>query len=674
MSNIITCEQVSCGHPDKICDQIADAIVTDCLQNDKRSRVAIEVLIKDNHVIIAGELTSKHEPDYAKLVDEVFTRIGKEKLGYSVDNLDLQILVGQQSGDIAQGVDIGGAGDQGMMFGYATNETPELLPMPFILAGKLLEKLRECDSDLFRADAKAQVSFDYDNWKIKTFLCSVQTAPGAFSKAVKKRVAGLMKEVACMYALNTDFEILVNPTGKFEIGGPYADSGVTGRKLACDSYGSVGHIGGGAMCVDGDTEFLTPYGWKAIRDYCGDMVGQWENGKLSFVKPYAFIKNPAEGLMKIKSAEVLDMVLSLHHDVVLETSKGNLVKKSAGLLFDENGVRNGNFGFIPTSFTFEGNGCGISLADDLIRLQVAFCADGTILQEKKKWTGRVRVKRQYKKDRMRHLLNETGTEYKESEDGEFSIFYFHPPVLCKHLSDCLKGANSHQLKVIADEVQLWDGAERMYRTTDKSDADFVQFAFMVAYGTNATITVDDRVGEPYYRDGKEYIRKSVLYQVYSTKWRKFQIKHGNKGTGVCEVTPFESEDGFMYCFSVPSGVLVLRRNNRVFVTGNCGKDPSKVDRSGAYAARKIARDIVRAGFAERCEVQIAYAIGVAEPVSIHVETFGTESQEADFIEDYIRNNYDLTPKGIINDLRLLEVDYNKVSAYGHFGKDVPWEQ
>ena len=196
MSNIITCEQVSCGHPDKICDQIADAIVTDCLQNDKRSRVAIEVLIKDNHVIIAGELTSKHEPDYAKLVDEVFTRIGKENLGYSVDNIDLQILVGKQSGDIAQGVDIGGAGDQGMMFGYATNETPELLPMPFILAGKLLEKLRECDSDLFRADAKAQVSFDYDNWKIKTFLCSVQTAPGAFPKAVKKRVAGLMKEVA----------------------------------------------------------------------------------------------------------------------------------------------------------------------------------------------------------------------------------------------------------------------------------------------------------------------------------------------------------------------------------------------------------------------------------------------------------------------------------------------
>ena len=105
-----------------------------------------------------------------------------------------------------------------------------------------------------------------------------------------------------------------------------------------------------------------------------------------------------------------------------------------------------------------------------------------------------------------------------------------------------------------------------------------------------------------------------------------------------------------------------------------GKDPTKVDRSGAYMARKIARDIVRAGFAEKCEVQIAYAIGVAEPVSVHAETFGTESQETGFIEDYIRGNYDLTPRGIIEGLGLLEVDYNEVSSYGHFGKiGLPWE-
>lgn len=241
------------------------------------------------------------------------------------------------------------------MFGYATDETPELMPVPFVVATKFLQRLREKRSaDGIRADAKAQVSFNYDDWRIETFLCSVQHGPGISERKLKAKVQKLMKDIASEYALNTDFKVLVNPTGKFEIGGPFADAGVTGRKLACDTYGGVGHIGGGVMS---------------------------------------------------------------------------------------------------------------------------------------------------------------------------------------------------------------------------------------------------------------------------------------------------------------------------------GKDPTKVDRSGAYMARKIARDIVRAGFADKCEVQIAYAIGVAQPVSIHVETFGTEYQEEGFIEDYIRGNYDLTPEGIIRSLDLLDVDYNGVSCYGHFGKErLPWEK
>ena len=351
---IITCEQVSNGHPDKIADQIADAIVTDCLQHDKDSRVAIEVLIKNHDIIIAGELTSSHHPDLEKIVDEVLESIGWEKLDYDPKQLRIRDLVSQQSPDIAQGVDVGGAGDQGMMYGYATNETAELLPIPFVVATRFLELLRDYQSPIFKADAKAQVSFDYDSGKITTFLCSVQHDSDVEVDDFRPVIESLMILAASQYGLNTDFRKLVNPTGRFVIGGSFADCGVTGRKLACDTYGGVGHIGGGAMS---------------------------------------------------------------------------------------------------------------------------------------------------------------------------------------------------------------------------------------------------------------------------------------------------------------------------------GKDPSKVDRSGAYMARKIARDIVHAGYADKAEVQIAYAIGVAEPVSIYVETFDTEHQDKHFIEAYVRENYDLTPKGIIEGLGLLDVDYNAVSAYGHFGgKAVSWEQ
>ena len=354
MSKIYTCEQVSNGHPDKICDQIADAVVTDCLQHDKDSRVAIECLLKDNHLIIAGELTSEHRPDYRRLAEEVFDRIGREKLGYGMEHgLDISILVSEQSLDIALGVDKGGAGDQGIMFGYATNETPELLPIPFAVATEFLQLLKNHPSRMFRADAKAQVSYDYDSGRITTFLCSVQHSPDVEVSDFRHIIESMMVLAACEYGLDGDFTKLVNPTGRFVLGGSYADCGVTGRKLACDTYGGIGRMGGGALS---------------------------------------------------------------------------------------------------------------------------------------------------------------------------------------------------------------------------------------------------------------------------------------------------------------------------------GKDPTKVDRSAAYMARKIAKDIVQAGYADKCEVQLAYAIGVIQPVGVAVECFGTEHQSLDFIEAYVHDSYDLTPQGIIKRLGLLDVDYNKVSAYGHFGKaGLPWE-
>ncbi len=221
---IISSEQVSVGHPDKICDQISDAIVTECLKYDKSSRVAVETLIKDNHVVGAGEIATRHYVNLENIVSQVVEPLG-------LKNVQVTNLLGLQSSDIAQGVDNGGAGDQGMMFGYATDETPEYLPLPYVLATRVLEKLMSLGHPLLRKDAKAQVSYDYDNKRIVTFLVSIQHSDKITIENLRAIVKESMMKVAKQYRQNLDFNILVNPTGRFVLGGSYTDAGVTGRKI-----------------------------------------------------------------------------------------------------------------------------------------------------------------------------------------------------------------------------------------------------------------------------------------------------------------------------------------------------------------------------------------------------------------------------------------------------------
>ncbi|MEA4896873.1 MAG: methionine adenosyltransferase [Christensenellaceae bacterium] len=347
---LFSSEQVSCGHPDKICDQISDALLADYLRHDRDSRLAIECIIKDYEIILAGETTSMHMPDYLSVARGVLDRIGLQ----DVERYHVTPLFTCQSRDIALGVDRKGAGDQGMMFGYATDETPELLPIPFAVATHALKLLRHLEHPLLLHDAKSQVTYDYSRKRIATFLISTQHQADAELREIRSAVEAVMVTAAECYGLNTDFTALVNPTGRFVIGSSFADTGLTGRKIIADTYGGMCRHGGGAFS---------------------------------------------------------------------------------------------------------------------------------------------------------------------------------------------------------------------------------------------------------------------------------------------------------------------------------GKDPTKVDRSGAYMARKIACDVVRAGLARRCEVQLAYAIGVAEPVAVSVYCFGTNRIPVPEIEQQIHTLYDLTPGGIIDRLRLLDVDYNRVSAYGHFGKvDLPWEQ
>lgn len=243
MIRYFTSEQVSMGHPDKVCDQISDAILDAYLEQDKNSRVAVESLIKNDNIIVAGEVSSSAKVDINKVIHNVLSDI-KIDGEYNITN-----LIDKQSSDIALGVDIGGAGDQGIMFGYACNETKECLPLAYVLAIKALINLKNLNHPKLKPDAKSQVTVKYIGNKIEidTFLISTQHTEDCSLDEVKEIVSDIMIKTAQKYKMNTDFKMLINPTGRFVIGGSFGDCGLTGRKIIADTYGGYGRHGGGAF-------------------------------------------------------------------------------------------------------------------------------------------------------------------------------------------------------------------------------------------------------------------------------------------------------------------------------------------------------------------------------------------------------------------------------------------
>lgn len=247
MALLFTSEQVSAGHPDKICDQVSDAILTDCLSRDPNTRAGIECLIKNKHLFIAGEVTTLARPDIEQIAKEVVAPLMEDGQMIQIHN-----YLATQSPDIAMGVNVGGAGDQGMMFGYACRDTDEMMPLPWAMATEALHMLDDTrkimgEKSYLLADAKSQVSYDRDNHEIDTFLISTQHTADADMDDVKKICEAVMMDVCEKY--NTPFpkRMLVNPTGRFVMGGPYADAGLTGRKIIADTYGGYCPHGGGAF-------------------------------------------------------------------------------------------------------------------------------------------------------------------------------------------------------------------------------------------------------------------------------------------------------------------------------------------------------------------------------------------------------------------------------------------
>ena len=260
MSYIFTSESVSEGHPDKICDQISDAILDECLKSDRNSRVACETLIKNNTVIVAGEITSKANVDYEAVARKVVEDIGyiEDNLGFSSSSFEFQNLISEQSKDIDAGIsgnEVLGSGDQGLMFGYACKETPELMPLPIALTHRLMLKhaeVRKTKGLGLRPDAKSQVSIEYDSnyqpKRIDSIVLSTQHGDDLDLKDLREIVKSeILDSCFPKKLLDSDTKYLINPAGRFVIGGPVGDCGLTGRKIIVDTYGGMARHGGGGF-------------------------------------------------------------------------------------------------------------------------------------------------------------------------------------------------------------------------------------------------------------------------------------------------------------------------------------------------------------------------------------------------------------------------------------------
>ncbi len=255
---LFTSESVTEGHPDKIADQVSDAVLDACLAEDPGSRVACETLTCTGLVVIAGEITTRAYVDFQSLVRGTISAIGYDNALYGFDSNTCAVIssINKQSGDIAMGVDTGGAGDQGMMFGFACDETEELMPMPISLAHKLTQRLAEVRRDgklpYLRPDGKSQVTVEYSEpgkpVRVDAVVVSTQHAENVTNEELRSDILKhVIQAVVPAHLLDADTKYHINPTGRFVVGGPMGDTGLTGRKIIVDTYGGMGRHGGGAF-------------------------------------------------------------------------------------------------------------------------------------------------------------------------------------------------------------------------------------------------------------------------------------------------------------------------------------------------------------------------------------------------------------------------------------------
>lgn len=525
-------EKVNPCHPDKVADRIGGALLDLAYSKKEDPKVALEILLGHGHCHIVNETDTHLAKKEVKAIVRRITGAKKIRVDYLEVAQDPH-LSGNQAGGFR-------CGDNGVFRG-----------MPVT---KEQRRLTHIASEIYR-------NFPTDGKYIlagsKLIVCQ--------SCAEERRLNAIVNAVHGLKNAH------INPLGSWT-GGPDVDTGAINRKLGSDMGDAVT---GGGLCLSGDSEFISDdFKWHRMDEYKKGMkVGQWNNGILEFVDPIKYIYNEEDDFIYIHNGTKLAMKLTPYHQMLIKTSKNNLIKKDTGEIAKKLHDGIGNSGSIIHNFTYfkKARKSAFETEKDY-RLQVAFCADGTILGgTHKKWNGRIRVKKQYKRERLRWLLE--GKEYKETFDTEgYSIFWIKAPIKSKSLYECFK---NERLDILLDEVFKWDGDERkrVFRTTHKEDADFVQFAIACS-GKTATITSHDSRGYISVQHGKEYVGKSIQYSVNELLSTTTGLRM-HKGTKI--KVDYLSEKAPSYCFEVPSHNLVIRCDDKIFVTGNCGKDLSKAD-------------------------------------------------------------------------------------------------
>jgi len=366
---LFTSESVTEGHPDKVCDKVSDSILDEFLKGDPDSRVAVETMTTTGFVGVAGEVTSKTSFDIESVIRRTIAEIGYNDpaLKFDSNSCEVMIKLDKQSPDISQGVTADdykeqGAGDQGLMFGYATNETKELMPLPILLAHKLTKKLTDVRKNgalsWVRPDGKSQVSVRYEDHKpkqLETIVISTQHSPDITHEEITQKITENVIKPVCGELWNDEIKIHVNPTGKFEIGGPHGDAGLTGRKIIVDTYGGMGRHGGGAFSgkdpskVDRSACYMSRYVAKNIvaaglADRCEVQVAY----AIGVAKPVSLMVNTF-GTHKIPEVEIEKLVNNNFDMRPAEIVKHLNLKKP----IYENTAAYGHFGRELDEFTWE---------------------------------------------------------------------------------------------------------------------------------------------------------------------------------------------------------------------------------------------------------------------------------------------------------------------------------